>query len=152
MTNYISKVKANNTTYTVGGDNFDGQWVENGHQILSNVTLAGGKFFTYSLANYLPDDEYVYEVIFEGTTRSVATSGKVAQLTLIPGTVTTAEQGWRLDKLTARTAAAVFSGGTAIIPIYPDDRNITVWTQESNSNNTNTHFNATAYRRVGKND
>jgi hypothetical protein len=152
MTNYISNIKANNTTYTVGGDNFDGQWVLDKHQILLGVTLAGGKFFTYSLADYLPDDEYVYEVMFAGACKSVATSGRSCQLALHPGTVTSAEQGWRLNRCMARTAATVTAGGNAIIPIYPGDRNITVETPGSNSNNTGVYFDALMYRRVGKND
>ena len=151
MTDYIEKIEANNITYPIGGDNFDGQWSTETLTILSNATLSGGTYYTYSLSNYLPDDDYDYEVIFNGATSSTASSGKVCQLTLFTGTTTTNEQGWRLNRCQARTNATTRAGGSAIIPIFKSDRNVTVYTQDSTTNNTSTYLHASGYRRLGNN-
>ena len=152
MTNYISNINANDKIYPIGGDNFDGEWIPSRYIILNGATLSGGSCAPYSLSSYLPDDGYDYEVIFEGVSQSTATSGKVAQLTLLSGSYTTGTTGWRLGKCTARTSALVFCGGSAIIPIFASDKNISVYAQDSDSNNASSYVWATGYRRIGKND
>lgn len=151
MPNYVSKINVNNSTYSIGGDNFDGQWVKSALALLSNVTLSGGKYYTYSLSNYLPNDSYDYEVIFSGDSTSTASSGKVCQLTLFSGTTTSDTAGWRLNRCQARTDATVTAGGVARIPILKSDRNVTVFTQDCTTNNTGTYLTCCGYRRIGKN-
>ncbi|MEG7677113.1 hypothetical protein U2060_15340, partial [Listeria monocytogenes] len=72
MTNYISKINANSTNYTIGGDNFDGQWIIAGGTVLSDVDLSAKTYYYYNLSDFgiLPneqtEDNYAYEVIFAG--------------------------------------------------------------------------------------
>ena len=137
----------------IGGDNFDGQWDSHSMTILSNGTLSGETFKSYSLSSYLPDDNYDYEVYFSGSTNSTASSGKTCQLTIFSGTVTSNNGcGYRLNRCTARTSSTVRAGGCAIIPIYSNDRNVTIYTQDSSTNNQGTYFYAKGFRRIGKND
>ena len=151
MTEYISKINANSTDYQIGGDNFDGQWIAEKYTIFEAVTLSGGSYNTYSLASYIPNDGYDYEVYFTGFARSGSSSGNIAQLVLLTGTATSGTSGWRLNRVQNRTAATCYAGGSARIPIYSNDRNITVYTQEASTNNTNCKLYAMFKRRIGKN-
>lgn len=136
----------------IGGKKFDGQWEGiNGANLISGSTLSGGTYYQYSLNDYLPDDGYDYEVMFWGSSLSVATSGKTCQLTLLSGYNESSTNGWRLGRCTARTAATVRAGGNAILPIFANDRYVTVFTQDSDSNNTSTYLRACGYRRIGSN-
>ena len=141
------------TRIPIGGDNFDGQWDSHSVTILSNSTLSGETFKSYPLSSYLPDDNYDYEVYFSGVTSSTSSSGNTCQLTIFSGTVTSNNGcGYRLNRCTARTNATVSAGGCAIIPIYSNDRNVTIYTQDASTNNQNIYFHARGFRRIGKND
>lgn len=153
---YSRKSNSDRITFTypkipIGGDNFDDQWNTETFLILDSVTLSGDTRYTYSLESYLPDDDYDYEVLFLGCSTSTASSGKTCQLTLYTGVVSEQEQGWRLNRCTARTNATVRAGGCAIIPIFKSNRRIIVYTQDSTTNNTDTYLKAVGYRRIGRN-
>lgn len=154
MTDYINSITANNTNYPIGGDTFDGRWVNTRFSILSNATLAAKTAVTYSLSNYLPNDNYTYEVIFSGGCQSNGAKSDLCQLMLYTGTAdtTTAANGLRLDRAVARTANTVLAGASAILPIYPNDKNITVYTIGAVNANKNTYLSALGYRRIGTND
>ena len=152
MTNYVSNIN----TIPIGGDNFDNPcFIPSSRlSILDGVTLAGGKLFTYSIANLLPEDSstYDYEVTFSGLGRSAATSGNVTQLVLLSGTHSTDDgTGLRLNRVQIRNANHSYAGGSAILPIFHTDRNITVFTQDSSTNNANVQLWIVYYRRLGWN-
>ncbi len=151
MTDYISNIKVNNVAYSIGGNNFDGDWIGSNFTIVSDSTLSGNSCTPYSLSSYLPDDGYDYEVMFWGGSTSQATSGRLCAVTLLSGS-TTAATGFRLGMCNARTAATVFCGGSAIIPIFASSKYVSVYIQGSSYNNTGVWVKATGYRRIGTND
>lgn len=151
MTNYVSNIN----TIPIGGDNFDGQpitYFPKGN-ILSGVTLAGGRFYTYSLIDLLPSDSaiYDYEVTFSGLGRSASSSGNMTHLVLLSGTQTSDVGGWRLNRVQIRNNNNSYAGGSAIIPIFHTDRNITVWTEDCSTNSANVQLWIAYCRRLGNN-
>lgn len=152
MTDYISKINANSTDYIVGGDILDGQWVKSNYTILTNATLAGSSSFIYSLSSYLPNDSYNYEVLVSGKATTGSSSGNICQLEVFSGSSSASDYGWRLGRAVARTAANVDSGGCALVPIYSNDKNITIRTKDATTNNTYVDFKVVAYRRIGTNN
>lgn len=71
--NFISNVN----DIPIGGNITDGQWVYKSHTIFSATSFAdqeaGDK--TYTLTNYLPTNNELYEVLFQSYSRTGATSG-----------------------------------------------------------------------------
>ena len=151
--NFITRISNKGQVNYIGGANFDEQWVDSVYTLVSDGTLSGGSRYAYSLSSYLTDNRD-YEVMFTGICRSTASSGKVCGLTLYPGNVTAgvAANGWRLGKAVARTNAAVGAGGSAIIPISASSKYITVYTQDSSTDNTTVTIKALKYRKLGAND
>ncbi len=128
--------------------NFDGQWVKVNQAIASDVNFntGGSEIKTYSLASYLPDDNYTYEVLFTLGGQTAATSGASFSFCFISDLVTNVF----VCRNIARSNAYVNAYGSAIVPlktrqIKVDQVNNTSYTP------TMTTLRICAYRRVGTN-
>lgn len=150
-TAYISNITKGNLTALISGDNFDGNFVPTDFPIIVSATLSAHTYNHYSLASYLPNDNYDYLVAFSGRSSSLATSGRATEMMLISGTNNTETTSYSLGEAVARTAAAQTTGGSAILPIFATDRNITVYITDSYNSNY-CFLDAIGYVRVGKND
>lgn len=140
-----------NDIQRVGGDEFDGQWVVQNYTVNSSFTLSPGAYQTFSLASYLPNDGYDYEVVLENTAYTGTTSGDWAEVRAYTGTGLSGAYA-RLPRIRTRASANQRGTVTFIIPIFNADKNITIDTYSGSVNTCTLGLWARYYRRIGKND
>ena len=139
-----------NDIQRVGGDEFDGQWVMQNYTVNSSFTLSPGAYKTFSLASYLPNDGYDYEVVLENTAYTGTTSGDYAEVRGYSGTGLSGIAE-RLPRIRTRASANQRGTVTFIIPIFNADKNITIDTYSGSVNTCTLGILARYYRRIGKN-
>lgn len=123
----------------------DGQWVEKNTALASAVTSPTTTDDTYSLASFLPNDGYSYEVLFASSLYTGSTSGNQNRVGIYTDIITT---GVLVCGTQTRSSSAVATYGSAIVPVGVG-RYVSVSAQ---SNNTGTYnLSARAYRRIGTN-
>lgn len=126
----------------------DGQWVSSSHDMIgSNTTLTGGQSYEYSLATYLPNDSYDYEVLFTVNGQTGNTSGNAIELGV--GSSYVNESTYRVTANTTRASSNVIAAGCGVMPIG-SDRKIKL-RQIQSTNCTISKFRCFAYRRIGTN-
>lgn len=152
---YISKINANNTTYTIGGSRINGKWDYSSELILANsINVTAEKFITYDLSSYLPNDTYTYEVLFTGAIWCAGSSGSACGVTLADGTYTTDDEQrflrcGRCNTRSASTHGVYFNG---IVPItYANGRKVTFYNKDSSGTAASFQLKAAGYRRIGAN-
>lgn len=122
----------------------DGTWSNAAVTLASSVTIPTSNNITYSLASYLPNDGYDYEVLLNGSVTTTTTNGSALELRV--GSDLT-RQIWVCGART-RAAANVFATGNVIIRVGAN-RSCYV---SSHSSWTGTFgLAAASYRRLGKN-
>lgn len=130
--------------------NFDGQWVSSFLQIAYGVTWkTNTAVATYSLASYLPNDNYNYEVLITGTAATGSTSGNFVTIGLNSDLVDNGEL-IAICEARTRTAAQIENRGNAIIPVGTG-RYIKQYSSSSSNANGSYSLYALAYRRIGTN-
>jgi hypothetical protein len=140
----ISKIKllSNNQTIPIGGNNFDGAWVNSGLTLHSNTSIAANFNQNYSLSDYLPKDNQNYLVAVTGYGSTSSTSGNTIWIKA------TTNSDYYLYGCRTRTKSTRAAGGTAIIPLFNGSRTI-------NINNGSTAGTGAiilrGYRRIGNN-
>lgn len=139
-----------NDIQRVGGDEFDGQWVMQNYTVNSSFTLSPGAYKTFSLASYLPNDGYDYEVVLENTAYTGTTSGDYAEVRGYTGTGLSGAYA-RLPRIRTRASANQRGTVTFIMPIFNSDKNITIDTYSGSVNTCTLGLWARYYRRIGKN-
>lgn len=126
----------------------DGQWVNVNQVIATDVDFntGGVETKTYSLASYLPNDNYTYEVLFALGGQTAATSGASFSFALMTDIVSNVF----VCRNITRSNAYVFAYGAAIVPL--NTRQIRV-IQSNTTGGTPTMsiLRICAYRRVGTN-
>lgn len=138
-----------NNIQRIGGDEFDGQWVESAATLLNGVTVASGGNATASLSNYLPNDGYDYEVQFSFWGDSGTSSGNGYESLVYSGANNNFSV--RCSRTTTRASSTQRGCCTGVIPVLANDKSLRVaissgWT---GSNVISLHVNR--YRRIGKN-
>lgn len=133
--------------------NFDGQWVISWETLAENVNYTAGAVVTYSLSNYLPNDNYTYECLFCFYGRTGSTSGDIVSGSLYSGTgadVTTNLKAY-VGRAQTRTASTVICSGSAILPIKPTDRAVTYSNEDGIGTSGGSGLKVAGYRRIGTN-
>jgi len=153
MTNFIEQININNSYKNIDSNYFNSSWVISPYMILDNASIAKNTAKVYSLASYLPNDSWQYEVIISGAVHTGSTKGNVGRLTLCPQTKTYSDiesyYGYfTLGRRVARTAAVQTNGSSIKVRILASDRNITISTYNATAN-SNIWLWASAYRRIG---
>ena len=123
----------------------DGQWIPSSQSIASSVALPKTTELIYSLANYLPDDNYKYEVLLTGTIITGTASGNSSILSVRTDAINTIVY---LCQAQTRATDSVRAAGTTILPVGTG-RTVKVY---YSSGNTGTFsLVARGYRRIGTN-
>lgn len=149
MADYIAKIKTpDGETRTIGGKNFDGQWIIKYLQSAAGVTVNANATATYSLASYLPNDGYDYEINFMAS-GSYYNDEATGGLYSYAGTGT---GGMRVRLLSLQNHykswdSAAVSGFQVI---SASDRNITIQNPSSYALK-NVWIVMRSYRRIGRN-
>lgn len=140
----ISKIKLlpNNQTIPIGGNNFDGAWVNSDLTLHSNTSIAANFNQSYSLSNYLPKDGQNYLVAITGYGSTGSTSGNSIWIKATTNT------DYYVCGCRTRTKSSRAAGGTAIIPLFNGSRSITI----TNGSTAGTGaILIRGYRRIGNN-
>lgn len=153
MSEYIKNIYSNSQSNTIGGKAFDGQWVDVYYELCYGVTFAANKATTYSLAGKIPNDGYVYECQFDCYIRTGTSSGNTAACILYSGTGIDGDTQIYVDMATVRTRTSSnrAGGGYGVLPVFPDDQNVTYYNAGSGTSG-NCGLYLRRYRRVGTNE
>lgn len=119
----------------------DGQWIASREGLASNVSLPTSTALSYSLASYLPNDNYKYEVLITG---QVASSAAVtSSLELYTDIFTD------LVYLCRSVGNGNSAYGTCILPVGTG-RSVSVYPRATNTN-AKFYLYVNGYRRIGTN-
>ena len=125
---------------------FDGQWINASLDLATSVSYtATGTDYSYSLANYLPNDGYNYEVLFSMIADTTTTNGSYVNAYLLTDIIT---NHVTICRARTRTTSTVQSGGNAIL-VVGTSRVVYVGNPTNGSGSFN--LQARAYRRIGTN-
>ena len=150
MTDYIAKIKTpDGEARTIGGKNFDGQFTVKTLIGINNGSLAKNATKTISLASYLPNDGYDYELVFMTVANTGATSGNITRIYAYSGAGTSGF-GTRVGLARTRSAYTEHFTNTSYLPIKSTDRNLTI-KNAGNATSTGIYVYLKGYRRLGKN-
>lgn len=150
MTSVISKIATPNGTQTIGGDQFDGQWVRSIKTLLSNVSLAASGSQTIDLSTYLPDTQHRWEVIINVIGTTGTTSGNTIRLLVGSGSN---ENGYYREwGCRTRTNSSETTGGIASIVINKDDAVLIIQNTDTSSAASGVYVTASYYRCLGWNE
>ena len=141
----IETIDNKGTIYTIGGDNYYGQWILpiKSDNIFTD-TFGGNVSKTYDISSWLPDDNYDYDIQISGYVRTGSTSGYGASVDII-----TDNGNLKIASENTRSSSNHIGAGGGILRIPADNRIITV-------KNYNTHTTGSCgasismIRRVGK--
>ena len=126
--------------------NFDGQWVNSNATLANNVSISTTEV-SYSLATYLPNDEYNYEVLFDCYVETSATTNKYINIYIKTDLIQNFT-GVCGAKTTANSTA--FTTGSTILAVG-SGRSVTV-NGLTSTNAVGTYIlQVNAYRRIGTN-
>ena len=142
-TQYVSNINSD----AIGGKLLNGQWVGANHDIATGLSITTGTAKEYDLSEYLPDDDYNYEVMFTVTGRTGTKSGNAA--TIRVGLSSTASDNPVVFKQVTRASNYMVNGGNCRV-VIGSNRKIYIG-NTGGSTSTNINFVARAYRRVGTN-
>lgn len=126
--------------------NFDGGWVVSPLTIANSVAVSSSNV-DYSLASYLPNDGYNYEVLFTGAGFTDSTSGHFSRVTLTSDLV---DDYVNMLQVRTRTASTCDAAGSCIIPVGTGRTITFVGSTSANFAGTYTLV-ARCYRRIGTN-
>ena len=147
---YISKTASSYAkSLQIDGDNFDGGWVESALTGLNEVTIAKSGTSKISLASYLPNDGYDYEVVFMARARTGTSSGNTADLYIHSGSSTSDDQ-IHVGYVRTRTASYEDVIHTCSIVVKGNDRNLLARNGNSSASLVAWLY-LKAYRRLGRN-
>ena len=118
----IETIDNKGTTYTIGGDNYYGQWILpiKSDNIFTD-TFGGNVSKTYDISSWLPDDNYDYDIQISGYVRTGSTSGYGASIDII-----TDNGNLKIDRENTRSSSNHIGAGGGILRIPADNRTITV--------------------------
>lgn len=151
MVDYIEKIQyAGQEPQYIESECFGGRWVWKYQTIAStDVGMTPNCWLKYSLNDYLPKDEYDYEVMVDLYTHTSNAAGQTQYTWVRSG-----EDNWMSCRLTAqiaRVATRMTAAGCAIIPIRHSSRVIGLHNENGATTGSNYYFRIYGYRRLGNN-
>lgn len=135
----------------------DGEWIElnEPYDLMRHVSLKGTTYLEFDLSSVIPNDEYKYECLFNGSVTTGSTSGNWGHLALSNINITIDDTelinvtpAYFIGTARTRTSSSATTSGSTTMPLLNDSRKVYV--------RRNQNFNATgmvqlvAYRRLGK--
>lgn len=143
--NYLKSISIGNMDIPFGGNNFNGRWT------YAYKNLFSGKTFTtsnniYDLSDYLPEDNYLYEVLIQGYSRTGSSAGNSVQFTIYDQATNV---GRVVSRIVTRYSSSVIDSYNCILPISVDRKIKLAVTTSGTSGNCGCAL--MGYRRVGTN-
>lgn len=153
----FKNVSLDNNSIPIGGNNFCGKFLENPIQLINKTNVGAEQMFVISLDDILPKDEYNYQIFLSGKVKQGTNSGTILMITN-SGTRTTISESEQHNRVymgtatLANSATAQISEGSVILPIFANDRNVTIEINNNTSTKNNSAYcNLMGYRRIGSN-
>jgi hypothetical protein len=154
--NIVWEGMGNQENYLLGTDAQDGIWISpSENTINSNFTIAAAGFKSFSLATWIPEDNYDYECLFEAWGATGTTSGNGVDMRLIAGTQTAAN--WTVPNSRAfwcrtRSSSSQQGAGECILTLPANvARSITVYNASGSGTSGSCALYLKKYRRLGRN-
>lgn len=141
--NPISNIQDGSNIYSFGGNTSNGLWTVSSRTLQSETSMAANATKTFSLADYLPNDEHDYEVLFSATAKTTSTSGAQAECRL----QLSSTANFNITRCQTRGSSYNISYGSIIFPIFHNNKSITISTRYACSISCS----ISAYRRIGTN-
>lgn len=148
----------------INGELFDDNWIMK-YVSISPAALGNKQIYSYDLiANqYLPDDEYDYEILLGSFVWTTATAGQIVGLwvyttpcsynvsdnTTVSG-ISPFTFRTRLIRARARVAYHACQGASCVIPIIDGGKKLVFWNSDTNTMHS-WNFQLYGYRRLGTN-
>lgn len=150
MVDYIEKIQYNGGSANyIESDCFRGRWVFKYLSLSSKAIYNPDEYVQFSLDDYLPKDDYDYEVLasVESNTGNVINNS-------VYFWVRSGDNWMSLRPCAVRTHTASTSNtaGSVTIPIPSTSRKIGIYLEKGAHTSGNTWFRVFGYRRLGKND
>lgn len=141
----------NSKILPIGGDGFDGEWVSKYQNIFTGETIGGNTTKNYTLTNYLPDNDNVYEVLYAGYARTGKTSGNGANVWIRSNFQGSAQ--CIISYINTRTSSNYADGKSGVILCKQDSSGkMTIYINNTVSATTgNCGAQLCGYKRIGKN-
>ena len=154
VTDLNGKADVDGTNMVSSVKNFDSQYVMQSYSILSGVTGQGATQYSYSLASYLPNDNYNYEVMFYfyGSTGTTTSSGLYAWVSsdLFNNNSTDHTNKIQIVRVRSQSTSAQYAGSQFILPVGTGR---TIYLYFSNDAAVSgLYLKAIMYRRIGTNN
>lgn len=127
----------------------DGQWVMTFLQLAQSVSIASNGTNSYSLANYLPNDNYYYEVILDVMVTTGTRIGDSADI-MVGNSAYSGIQPRICFAITRVSGQSAAGAGQCILIIPPNDRRVVIGTAASHVATLNL-VRVHGYRRIGTN-
>ena len=145
----VSDINVKGTNHKIGGTQADGQWVRKDVTVFSSTTWNSTGTKSYSVTNYLPDNNYVYEVIVCSYATTGATAGdSVSWWAMNQDSKCPQVMGYSRT----RTASNTFSSGQGVLPVRQVNGTLTLKmnvTGVGSSGTGNNGLYLRGYRRLG---
>ena len=148
MTNYVSNIETSDGNRAIGGKAFDGQFIQTGVTLANNLSMAASATKTISLADYIPNDGYDYEMTYMIVANTGTTSGNTANIEIYSGNSTSGFKNVPIYCNT-RSSSTENNTRTSYLPISHSNRNIYV--KNAGQAITGLYIYAKGYRRIGTN-
>lgn len=142
----VDTINVKGTAHKIGGNQADGQWFRKQATVFTSQTWTTTGVRTFNVSNYLPDNDYVYEVVVSSYSTSAATAGSW-------DTWWVRNQDAQFDQYMSRsitrTASNVLCGESAIIPVQQVNGVLTLNINVTNTGTAGAGLYLMGYRRLG---
>lgn len=125
--------------------NFDGQWISSSITLAEDASCPSSAVVYFDLSNYLPSDNYKYEVLCYATAVTGSTSGNYARISIKTDLIS---DYTTICNVITRSSSTQYTSGACIFPIGTG-RKITVGNWLANTGTYSLYIRA--YRRIGTN-
>lgn len=143
--NYLKSISSGNMDIPFGGNNFNGRWTYSSKRLFYDKTFTTSNN-VYDISDYLPKDNYVYEVLMEGYTTTGSSAGNSVQFTITDQATNISRV---VSRILTRSSSSVIDSYNCILPITAN-RKIKVDVVTSGTSG-NCGLSLSGYRRVGTN-
>lgn len=142
----VDTINVKGTAHKIGGNQADGQWFRKQTTVFTSQTWTTTGVRTFNVSDYLPDNEYVYEVVVSSYSTTAATAGSW-------DTWWVRNQDAQFDQYMSRsitrTASNVLCGESAIIPVQQVNGVLTLNINVTNTGTASAGLYLMGYRRLG---